>query len=308
MSEANLTLVFDGSALQSNEMDVKDLGQALIAMGDLIQAANAEINGSSAQIEVKVKAHRAGSFEVDFLVHALEVVKPLLDVAKQHQEDISAANDLLELLFKIGGVTWGGVKVAQTATGGVIAFLKWLKGRRIPEKIERQSNGDVHIHIGENYFVTNDNTVKLTKSIAVRKPVKELISALKQKGVDALKIKRTSKTDLEVTKSEVGYFDYSDEEELVESTRKMNLQIVKLSFKECDKWQMTDGGKPFNVTIEDVDFLNRVQKREVAFANGDYLECDVLEKQYRTSSGLKMQYTITQVHNHMPATQQLRLI
>lgn len=300
MSTESLTLVFDGSGLQSHEIDVKDLGQALIAMGDLIQAANAEINGNSTHVEVKVKAHKQGSFEVEFLVQALQSAKPLLDFAQQNKDAIEAANGLLDLLFKAVAISGG-------LGGGAIALIKWLKGKK-PEKIERQKNGDVYVYVENVIFVTNDNAIKLAKSIAVRKPVKELVSTLKQNGIDILKIKRPSKPVLEVKKSEVGYFDYQDEEELIEDTRKMNLQIVKLSFKENDKWQMTDGGKPFSVTIEDVDFLNRVQKREVAFANGDYLSCDVLEKQYRSSSGLKMQYTITKVHNHVPAEQQLRLI
>ena len=307
MSEEKFTLVFDGPALEFHEIEVRNLGQALIAMCDLIHAANTEIYGGNSQVEVKVKAHAPGSFEVDFLLMALETARPLLNAAKQHQADISIANELLELLFKISGTALTGGIAVKKVGGGLIALLKWLKARK-PEKIERQVNGDIHIHIGDNYFVTNDNTLKIARSINVRKSAKDLVAALKQSGVDILKVKRLHKPALEIAKGEVGYFDYNDEEDLTETSRKVNLQIVKLSFKEGDKWQMTDGGKPFSVTIEDVDFLNRVQKREVAFANGDYLKCDVLERQYRTSSGLKMQHIITQVHDHIPAAQQLRLI
>lgn len=307
MSDGKFTLTFDGPALDAHEIDARNLGQSLIAMGDLIQAVNTNVNGSSTYVEVKVKAHTAGSFEVDFLLQAIEAAKPLLEIAKLHQEDISIANELLELLFKATGIVVAGGIAAKNAGGGLIALLKWLKGRK-PEKIERRENGDIHIHIGDTYFVTNDNTLKIARNINVRKSAKELVSTLKQSGINIIKVKCPSREELTITKSEVGYFDYNDEEELTETPRKMNLQIVKLSFKEGDKWQMTDGGKPFSVTIEDVDFLNRVQKREVAFANGDYLECDVLEKQYNTASGLKLQYTITQVHDHIPAAQQLRLI
>ena len=94
MREERFTLIFDGSALESHKIDVKDLGHALIAMGDLIQAANTEINGDRTQVDVKVKAHKGGSFEVDFLVQSLQAAMPLLDIAKQHQEDISIANEL----------------------------------------------------------------------------------------------------------------------------------------------------------------------------------------------------------------------
>jgi hypothetical protein len=307
MNEEKFTLIFDGSALQTHEMDVRNLGYALIAMGDLIQAVNTDINGNSAQVEVKVKAHKGGSYEVDFLVQAFESAKPLLDVAKLHQGDVSIASELLELIFKITGATWTGALAVKQVGGGLIALLKWLKGRQ-PEKIEPQKNGDVHIHIGDNYFVTNTDTLKLAKNIKVRKPVKELVSSLKYSGVDTMKIKRPSKSELEVTKSEVGYFDYSDDEDIITDTRKRTLQIVKLSFKDGDKWQMTDGGKPFSASIDDVDFLNRVKKAELSFANGDTLECDLQEKQYRKDGNLKMEYTIIKVNNHTPSPPQLRLI
>ncbi len=304
MSEERFTLVFDGIALESHEIDVKDLGQALIAMGDLIQAANTEINGDKTQVDVKVKAHKAGSFEVDFLVQSLEQLMPLLDFTETNKEKISAANELLDLIFKIVGAAATSI---ATIGGGLFMLLKFLKGKK-PDKIEHQINGDVHVHIGDKYFLTNAKTIKLAESAAVRKPAKEIVSTLSHGGIDVMKIKRPSKADLEVTKGEVGYFDYhEDEEEVAETTRKMNLQIVKLSFKD-DKWQMTAGDKPFSATIEDVDFLNKVKKSEVSFANGDYLECDVRENQYRTASGLKMKYAITKVNNHTSVAQQLRLI
>lgn len=307
MSEEKFTLIFDGPILEAHEIDVTSLGHALISMGELIQAANAEVNGEKAHIEVRVKAHTAGSYEVDFLVRALEAAAPLLEVAKQHQESISIANELLELIFKFSGAALTTGLAIKKAGGGLIALLKWLKGRK-PERIEHQKNGDVHIHIGDNYFVTNNDTIKLTKCIAVRKPMKELFSALAHNGVNAMKIRRPSEPILEVTKGEVGYFDYVDEEELTTEVRKRTVQIVKLSFKDGDKWQMTDGGKPFSASIEDVDFLNKVKKAEVSFANGDTLECQIQEKQYFKAGKLQMEYTILKIENHTPVAQQLRLI
>jgi hypothetical protein len=75
MSEAKLTLGFDGPAVENGEMDIQAFATALLSMGDLIQAANTEINGGRAQMSMKVRATRAtaeGSFEVDLnLVQSL---------------------------------------------------------------------------------------------------------------------------------------------------------------------------------------------------------------------------------------------
>jgi hypothetical protein len=65
MSKTNLTLIFDGPAVDKGEIDVQDLAPALLAVGELVQAANYEINGNKSQISVRVKATAEGSFEVD---------------------------------------------------------------------------------------------------------------------------------------------------------------------------------------------------------------------------------------------------
>lgn len=302
MSEANMTLVFDGPSVDDGEIDVQDLAPALLAMGELIQAANQEINGNRAQISVKVRATAEGSFEVDLaLIQSfLENTKILFDFAAENKDGIAAANELTELLFKFVGGT-------VTMGGGLFALVKFLKGRK-PDKIEHNS-GDVHIHIGDNHFVTNQRTIQLAESVAVREQAKKSISSLTKNGIDKIKVKRSGHDDLEVSKSEVGYFEYEEtEEELADETRTMTLQIISLSFKEDNKWRVTDGGEPFSATIEDSTFLNKIANNEIAFSKGDYLVCEVREQQFRSSKGLKKERSIIEVKDHKPAAQQLRLI
>jgi hypothetical protein len=124
-----------------------------------------------------------------------------------------------------------------------------------------------------------------------------------------MKVKRKGSEDLEISKSEVEYFEYEDtEEELADTEREMNLQIISLSFKEDNKWRVTDGGEPFSATIEDTAFLNKIDNDEIAFSKGDYLRCKVREKQYRSSKRLKIERSIIEVLEHKFASQQLRLI
>lgn len=56
MSDANFSLIFEGTFAENGEIDIKDLVPSLMALGDLIQAANAEINGEKARIAVKLQA------------------------------------------------------------------------------------------------------------------------------------------------------------------------------------------------------------------------------------------------------------
>ena len=60
MSDANFSLIFEGSAVENGEMDVKDLAPSLLALGELIQAANAEINGEKARIGCQIAGNEEG--------------------------------------------------------------------------------------------------------------------------------------------------------------------------------------------------------------------------------------------------------
>ena len=101
MSKARFSITYDGTALSSGAMDVQDLAPALLAVGQLFDAANFTLNGEQASIKVNVAATGSGSFEV-----FLEVVQPYTQqvVSLFSGEDITAALNLKELLFGGGGI------------------------------------------------------------------------------------------------------------------------------------------------------------------------------------------------------------
>ncbi len=304
MSEENLTLVFDGSGVEKGEIDVQDLAPALLAIGDLIQSANKAINGDRAKISVRVRATAEGSFEVDLsLVQSLlETTKSLLDFASSNKDGIAAANELADLIFKVV------IAPVTVAGGGLIALLKFLKGKK-PEQIKEEKDGQITVHIGNNYFITNKRTVQLAENLEVREHARKAVASLAKEGIDKISIRRSGEETLNVNKDELGYFEVPQiEEKLEDEERSMTLQIISLSFKEENKWKVTDGLEPFNVTIDDVDFLNKIAKNEISFSKNDYLVCDVRERQYQTLKGLRKERAIIKVKEHQPAPKQLKLI
>jgi hypothetical protein len=80
-----------------------------------------------------------------------------------HKDEVEAVNGLADLVFKLSGAVIGGATVAG---GGLFALLKWLKGRK-PDRIE-ETGGDIIVHVGDNYFITNPQTIKLAESARVR--------------------------------------------------------------------------------------------------------------------------------------------
>jgi hypothetical protein len=233
MSQARFTLIFRGPAVDNGEIDVQDFAPALLAVGDLIQAANEVINGHKATVAVKVRATSEGSFEVDLALWQ-QIVDSIFTYAHVHRHGIAAANNLADLILKA-------CTAAGFAGGGLLALIRFLK-RRKPDKNEERG-GDVIIHVGDTYFVTNREAVQLAEDIAVRNHARRLVSTLERDGIESISARRPGGEELKITREDVPAFDVPDteEEELQNEVRRMTLQIISLSFKEDNKWRLTDG-------------------------------------------------------------------
>lgn len=304
MSDSNFSLIFNGSAVDNGEIDVKDLAPALMALGELIQSANAEINGERARIAVKLQATKKGSFEVDMtLVQSIsEQATLLMDSLAGHKDGLAAAKDLADIIFQVGAT-------GVAAAGGFFGLIKWLRNRK-PDRVETKG-GDTYIHIGDTHFVTNSHAVALAENLEVREQAKNFVAVLLKEGIDEISTRRAHKEKLTIKKNEAHYFDLPqiEEETLEDVEREMFLQIDSLSFREGNKWRMTDGGEPFYAVLEDVDFLNRIAKGEVSFSKNDYLHCLVHECQIRTVKGqLKKERKIIRVIEHKLGIKQLKLL
>ena len=144
MTDTNFKVIFRGSAVDDGDIDVRDLAPALLALGDVFQAASDVLNGDRVKTAVRVKATEAACFEIDLSVAQTihDAVSSLFKLASEHKDGISAAKDLADLILKSSAIG-----------GGLFALLKFMKGKR-PDKIEQRA-GDVHVHVGDNVFVTN---------------------------------------------------------------------------------------------------------------------------------------------------------
>jgi hypothetical protein len=303
MSEANFKIIFRGSAVDDGEIDVRDLAPALLALGDVFQAASDVLNGDRVKTVVRVKATEQACFEVDLSIAqtAKDAIASLLTYASENKDGIAAATELAELILKAG-------TGFAALSGGLFALLKFLKGRKA-DKIEKRAS-EVHVHIGDNYFVTNNRTIELAENVSVREGARKFASVLNNTGIDSISIKPQGEPEEIYTKHDLPSFELPPpiEEQLVDEVRRMNLQIISLSFKDDNKWRVTDGAEPFSAAIADSDFLKQVADSEISFAKGDYLVCEVRERQVSTSQGLRKERTIVKVVSHRPAARQMKLL
>ena len=277
-------------------MDVRDLAPAMLGLGQLFDAANAALNGDSARIKVQVKATEPGCFQITF-----EVIQTLGEhlVALLSGPSVTAAANLVTLL----------IGVPTIGTVGLIGLIKRLKGGKF-DKFDSLPENMVRLTIGEEHIDIPLALLRLYQDVAVRAATEKVIEEpLKKEGIDSFEIREQSEVLVKVTKEEAEYFakPHLPDATLIDDTRRSAFSIISLAFKEDNKWRLNDGTNAISATIEDADFLAKVDANQISFSKGDILICDVRVVQKQTDTGLKTEYTVVRVVEHKPAARQLPL-
>lgn len=294
-SNAAFQLVYDGTALASHEMDVKDLAPALIAMADLLEEANRSLNGNAVKVQINLKATEPGSVDIHLVIQQVRNIIGAT-VSLFAGTDVTAAVNaqaLFQMVLNLfRAVKWQGGKTIQSVTR--------LEGEGF--KLELPS-GDFKI-ISESEF-------SLFKSFTVRRKLEAVVrTPLSRTGVDKVSLIPETQTErVEVTKEEADYFlapeagdEFIDEQEITTT-----LQIIGLSFQDGGKWRFTDGNAPFFAEILDKDFLTKIERNEASFSKSDFLKVVLIRRQSVGDSGIKTDYVIKNVIEHKSAARQIRL-
>ena len=295
MSHAEFTVAYDGPALRGHTMDVRTLAPALLGFGELFDAANRTLNGNDAQVRVHVRALETGCFQISFDI--------VISLAKQvaaflSSSEVTAAVNLKELI--------------GFATGREVSLLELLRmaaGRK-PEKVTPLAHGVVRIQFGSDTADVPVSLLRLFQDLGVREAVQKVVrEPLQQEGVETFEVRENCKPIFVIEQAEAKHFAQPpvEDEVLIEEVRKSAFFILSLAFKENNKWRLDDGTAPINATIEDEDFLRRVDANAVSFTKGDILICEVRVIQRRTDAGLKTEHTVTRVIEHRPGARQLQL-
>lgn len=288
MSRATFSIAYDGPALEGGTMDVRDLAPALLAVGQLFDAANKVLNEDRIKSVVRVKATGMGSFEV-----FLELSQaPWQQVVKFFSSDsVTAAVNIRDLIF---------------GSFGIVFLYKWLKGRQA-DRVDKLDDNTVRLTVGDDSIDIPTELFRLTKEPLIQAALENLITKpLKREGINLFKEHHEENT-LEVDESECDYLatppDPSDL--LIQSTRQAAFSILSVAFKKDNSWRLHDGSATISAKVEDQDFLRRIDANQESFAKGDTLICEVKTTQYLTKKGLKVKHVIDRVVEHRSAAQQL---
>ena len=292
----NLQLIYDGDSLKNHEINPRELSSAILGLDGVLNEANKTLNSSKTRIQVKVKSNlEAGSFKINFTIDH-NIVDTLSDLlTSQNTEAI------------INGFAIIGVLI--TGTGSLWKFLKFLKNRKPTKKYKKDNL--IIIEIDDEIFETKEGVIRLYENWQLRHSLEQMISPLEKNGIDLCLIKvENSEEFFDVKKEEIEYFKCPPAKEVMidEPVRfNTNLNIISLSFKDKNKWYVNDGQSSFYSTIEDLDFLRRVDDNE-EFRKGDILRVLIRREQYlNEEQKLRTEYFIEEVIEHKKPYQQMSL-
>ena len=98
-----------------------------------------------------------------------------------------------------------------------------------------------------------------------------------------------------------------EKEDILTAESEQVYRIVSVSFKEGNKWRVSDGSHTYWVTISDEMFLNGVNSGEMVFSSQDHLKVKVVTRQWYENGELKIQRDIVRVLELVSAPKQLEM-
>lgn len=297
MSKASFNVLYDGPALANSEMDVRELAPALLALGELLEEANAVINHGRAQISVQVKASfKTGCFGIE-----LDVVQSLLQQAQSlfAHDGVATAKELLEWLGLIGSPVMG-----------LIYLIKRIGSRRI-NQVVLLDNGKVKIILDNEHLEVEQRVLDLYRQFRVRSALEGVFKPLESEGIDTFAVTdlKQGQRFIEVSKSERHYFKTpeAEAEALSDDEFEVNLQIVSISFQDGNKWRFNDGASVFYADMLDEAFAAQVAASATSFTKGDILKVKLRRVQSLAGENFKTEYSVLKVLEHRKAAAQLKM-
>lgn len=291
MSHADIALVYEGPAVESGLMDVRDLAPALLAFGNLIEATNRIVNGEAATAKVQVKTVGAGAFAIglDVSVAFVQTVRDFLS-----GPDATAAANLVGIITGTAGIG-----------GGAIWLVKKLQGRS-PSAIKRKEGRRVEVEIDGETIEVDEVVARISVDVGVRAALERIVAEpLASEGIDAVELGQSDHMERIEKPDGFAFRPPIDREAgAYEYRYRAPFSIVSLSFKQGNKWRLNDGRTTLNVTVVDSDFLRRVDASEIAFSKGDILICDVRVETRERPGGLHAEFFIERVIEHRKPAQQ----
>ncbi|EIG26723.1 hypothetical protein [Haemophilus paraphrohaemolyticus] len=272
-------LVYDGGKTEDHVIDADVLGRSLMAFSAMVKEANELLNGPNSEISIEVKAYKEGSFETWF---AIAQMGGQLNVAE------------------VLGLATGGA-----VTGGLIAVVNKLKGRKVTDVIIDERTQSLKID-GETIESTKEiNT--LLQSNPIRKDLSKIFHQPISRDVKAKLYTGNKQQELlEVGFEQVNYFRDQQVTKTITTIEpdKQYIRIATINFASSQSgWKviLPNEETPVAVKINDEKFWKQVKENTARFSSDDLFYVELEIKTVDNGIEQKKTYAIKQVIEHSPA-------
>lgn len=292
MPDYAFSVTYDGPALDSNSMLVRDLAPALVAFADMIDDARRIEYPTATTPGLAIAATTPGSFNI--VLHLVE--------AGFFQKVADLFNSAPVTAVVNGGqlVSW--------VIGGLVIAGQHRRIRRIQNDQPREGWARITL-VDETTLDLPLPSVRLAQDVDFRRHARDAVIPLQPGTIDRLTV-TSRESSVTVNADQVGAFALPDipEQLINDSTYDTVVRLVNISFANDHKWKVSDGDTTFWVQLLDQDFLNRVQRNEESFRSGDLLRVKIQARQWRASDGdVRNERVVIEVLNHVQGTQQIPL-
>ena len=290
-SSAEFSLSYYGEAVSDHSMSVKDLGPALVALGDLFDRTNTLLYGNVASTDLKITATKQSSFDIQFLVEVLAKGKSIF------------ADPTVSAAFNI----WQSFSLA-------FAILKRLgKNRTV---LSNQSNEQIARELETLDIVTDDfelsarasaktieSAIELVRDSQFRRHSQDVVEPVRRNGIEGVEIKRGHRRVIIIEKADLPAFECDGDEDEVRISivpRRALTIVFPYLGDGSGHWRLSDSAGTNWYAIRDEQFLERVRNGLSSFTTGDSLECQIRIIQHTDTSGkTKETREITRVYRHV---------
>jgi hypothetical protein len=293
MTENHIRVVYDGPAVDDGEMAIGQLAPSLLAFGKLVEALDLFATGESGRVRVMVRADpRVGSFDIGLSLDFIHSVKAWL---------LSPEGEATATLVGLLGIS------VKDGTNGLIQVVRWLNGRRVNKKTTLV-DGNVLLEIEGSERIVPAPVARAIEDVNARQQLERFTEPLREDGVNFIRFNGDGGIYEEIAASEAPAFIASASSDPTSQARfRATYQIKRLYFERGKKWRLSNGAQTILAEIADEGFWARVEAAEVSFSADDYLVCEVRMDQWMSAaSGLKTEYVVERVVEHIPAPKQDR--
>ena len=294
-SATEFTISYDGDSLADHTMSAQDLVLALSAVDDLIRRSNAVVNPDIATASLRVRTHRPGSFEMEFVLGVIPVF-----AAGFGGDQLAYATNLIRLLF-------------GSSTPGLFTLIKRLRGHT--PTVTDSSDGTMiveasRIRVGDDFEAEDFRAevpvevFRLLQDRPIRRAASNLVSPLQRDGIDRMYIHEGDEELESFTSDDLPAFAVTPDESILDqNVQRKFLTIVTSQFSPRSRqWRFHDGIRVDTYRMLDETFISSVVEGQESFSAGDVFVCQVRTTQrLRPSGGIVADLDILRVlGRHVP--------